>query len=167
MLRAEPSRIAESLLKRVLPRSEHETLIGELKEEFHHSIAPRMGAVGAKLWFWKESLSLMGGYIRVLLVRENSRDISVVMNARRMRRKWGKQDKGKDRGNRLDSLIQDIRHGYRSLRKRPSFTLAAMLTMAIGIGVTFPSIVLAIISAGAGHGSYLFDPNLFVDISER
>ena len=36
-----------------------------------------------------------------------------------------------------------------------------LIGLAIGIGVTFPSIILAIISGGAGHGSYLFACLLF------
>lgn len=135
MHQAEPPGIAEWLLKVVLPKTDHATVIGELEEEFHASIVHRMGVFRSKLWFWVESLSLIAGYARVLLIREDSRDLTVVITARRMRRKWGKQDTGRDRGNRIDSLIQDIRHGYRSLRRRPSFTLAAMLTLAIGIGV--------------------------------
>ncbi len=135
MLQAKPPRIAEWLLRMVLPKTEHVTVIGELEEEFHASIVPLMGVIRSKLWFWTESLSLIAGYTRVLLIREDSRDLTVVMTARRLRRRWGKQDKGKDRSNRMDSLIQDIRHGYRSLKRRPSFTLAAMLTLAIGIGV--------------------------------
>ncbi|SRR5579883_714268 len=34
----------------------------------------------------------------------------------------------------LDSLARDVRHGWRALRRSPSFTIAVLLTLGIGIG---------------------------------
>jgi putative ABC transport system permease protein len=35
----------------------------------------------------------------------------------------------------MDSIIKDIRYGFRSLLKRPAFTTVAVLTIGLGIGV--------------------------------
>src|SRR5258706_7167149 len=48
------------------------------------------------------------------------------------------------------SLIQDLRHGLRSLAAKPGFTLAAILTLALGIGVN--TAIFSVIKA------VVFDP---------
>jgi len=50
---------------------------------------------------------------------------------------WTAERVREERGGRwLEDLARDLRFGLRSLRKRPVFALAAILTLALGIGMT-------------------------------
>jgi len=66
----------------------------------------------------------------------------------------------------LEHLVQDFRYGFRTVRRTPSFTITAILTLGLGIGACTAifSIVNAVLIRSLPYGDpqhlvYLFTPN--------
>jgi len=92
-----------------------ESVRGDLLEEWR----ARGGTAGASAWYWRQALSLSARYAW----RRERRTEPAVAGDRRT-------------GMLLDNLRQDLRYACRSYLRAPSFTLAILTTLALGIGAS-------------------------------
>jgi predicted permease len=106
----------------MLPHAEREEVLGDLADEYAQKRAAGR-LVGARLWLWRQVL----GSLPAL-----------------MRRGWWRGWTGfEPRANRaqpggpmFESWIMDLRYSARRLASRPTYTLLAVLTLALGAGGT-------------------------------
>ena len=115
-------RLPLRLLRAWLPYAERDEVIAELSAEFS-ARAAREGPPAARAWLWRQVF----GSVPPLMRRTLSRGWTGFEPASSRLRPGGPP---------MERFIMDLRYAARRLRKRPSYALLAILTLAIGVGGT-------------------------------
>ena len=115
-------RVPFALLRALLPRAERDELLADVRlelEERRH----RDGADAARRWLWWQTLGSAPALLRWGWWRERT---GFLPQANEFR----------PGGPMLQTWMSDARYAARRLRARPTYTLLAVLTLALGIGGT-------------------------------
>jgi putative ABC transport system permease protein len=110
-----PPRLASWLIERVVPPDARDAAIGDLDEEFHDEVVPRLGIARARRWYWRQTFSLARAFALARRSPITPRTHSL---------------------SRSDTMRHDLRDALRTILRSPGYSLITIAVLALGIGAT-------------------------------
>ncbi len=145
-----------ALMTALIPTDQHDTVVGDLDEEFLERRLPLLGLKKARAWYRSESISIVLSFTRDQLKHNTS-----PIPTRRARTE-------------MTSLFNDLRFGFRALIKQPVSALMSVLILAVGIGLSTSMFTImygvflrGLDFPGADRLTMVFETNLAEDIPEQ
>lgn len=119
-----PPRVARRVVGWLAPGHLRASLVDDLDEAFARRVAAT-GGRRARWWYRRQVLAGLWVFIALRVDRRSSRS-----------RVKGMEVGVMSRTSRLALLAHDLRYGWRALRRRPSFSGVAIVSLALGIGAS-------------------------------
>jgi putative ABC transport system permease protein len=140
----QPPRLAAWLIERIIPSDARDAAVGDLDEEFQQEMLPRLGARGARRWYWRQAISLARAF------------------ATTRRRSIHPDDSPFSRS---ETMRHDIRDAFRTIIRSPGYAVTTIAVLALGIGAT--SAIFSFVDGVLLRPLPYADPERIVAISER
>ena len=114
-----PPAFWSGLVEWLLDPVDADAILGDLEEEYRGDILPGRGPRAARRWYRRMVID------------------SIIRRWGRGRAAWLRplSPRSPNPGNSMDQLSQDLRYGFRSLWRRPSFTAAVVVSLGLAVGV--------------------------------